>query len=71
MSPRDRKFFAQAFADDDTVEVRALGAGFYRRVSLLPPAWARPLSAAAEASGGRDEDVEEAETGFGGTEAEQ
>lgn len=36
MSPRDRKYFAQAFAGDDSVEVRALGAGFYRRVIVAP-----------------------------------
>ncbi|HXC50749.1 MAG TPA: RNA-binding cell elongation regulator Jag/EloR [Candidatus Limnocylindrales bacterium] len=36
MSPRDRRYFMQAFADDEAVEVRALGAGFYRRVIVAP-----------------------------------
>lgn len=56
MSPRDRRFFAQAFADDDTVEVRALGAGFYRRVIVAPAGMGAAAVAAAEAAGGVDED---------------
>lgn len=36
MSPRDRKFFQQALAADPAVEVRALGAGFYRRMVVAP-----------------------------------
>lgn len=56
MSPRDRKFFAQAFADDESVEVRALGAGFYRRVIVAPAGMGAAAVAAAEAAGGADED---------------
>jgi spoIIIJ-associated protein len=55
MSPRDRKFFAQAFADDDSVEVRALGAGFYRRV-IVAPAGASAASIAEAASAGDVDD---------------
>lgn len=51
MSPRDRKFFAQAFADDESVEVRALGAGFYRRVIVAPAGMGAAAVAAAEAAG--------------------
>jgi spoIIIJ-associated protein len=71
MSPRDRKFFAQAFADDESVEVRALGAGFYRRVIVAPAGMGAAAVAAAEAAGDSSEDeAVEAETGFAGAEAE-
>lgn len=56
MSPRDRKFFAQAFADDDSVEVRALGAGFYRRVIVAPAGMGAEALAAAAA--GEDDSTE-------------
>lgn len=59
MSPRDRKFFAQAFADDESVEVRALGAGFYRRVIVAPAGMGADAIAAAEVAGG-DEDSADA-----------
>lgn len=59
MSPRDRKFFAQAFADDESVEVRALGAGFYRRVIVAPAGMGAAAVAAAEAAGSGDEDGSE------------
>jgi spoIIIJ-associated protein len=36
MSPRDRKFFQQSLASDPRVEARSLGAGFYRRVVVVP-----------------------------------
>ncbi|MFN2428103.1 MAG: RNA-binding cell elongation regulator Jag/EloR, partial [Candidatus Binatia bacterium] len=48
MSPRDRRFFAQAFADDESVEVRALGAGFYRRVVVAPAGMASSSVDAAD-----------------------
>lgn len=59
MSPRDRKFFAQAFADDESVEVRALGAGFYRRVIVAPAGMGAAAVEAAEAAGSGDEDGSE------------
>lgn len=71
MSPRDRKFFAQAFADDDSVEVRALGAGFYRRVIVAPAGMGAAAVAAAEAAGGGEDEAVEVETGFAGAEAER
>ena len=54
MSPRDRKFFAQAFADDESVEVRALGTGFYRRVIVAPVGAGIDTSVGVENTG-RDE----------------
>jgi predicted RNA-binding protein Jag len=69
MSPRDRKFFAQVFAGDDAVEVRALGAGFYRRV-IVAPAGAGPAAVAeAEVASEVEDDSHEHET-FAGGEAE-
>jgi predicted RNA-binding protein Jag len=66
MSPRDRKFFAQVFAGDDAVEVRALGAGFYRRV-IVAPAGAGPAAIAeAEAVSEVEDDSLEHETYAGG-----
>jgi spoIIIJ-associated protein len=55
MSPRDRKFFAQAFADDESVEVRALGAGFYRRVIVAPAGKAAAAGRAARGAGPHDQ----------------
>lgn len=70
MSPRDRRYFAQAFAGDEAVEVRALGAGFYRRVIVAPAG----MGAAGPVDPGRDvEDVEDAPIDVGtaaGLEAE-
>ncbi len=68
MSPRDRKFLAQAFADDDSVEVRSLGAGFYRRVIVAPAGMGAAAVAEAEATGGGE--VETADSGFPGADAE-
>jgi predicted RNA-binding protein Jag len=68
MSPRDRRYFALAFADDETVEVRALGAGFYRRVIVAPAGMGAAAAAAAEAGGGTDEET--VDGGFSGAEAE-
>jgi hypothetical protein len=66
MSPRDRKFSAQVFAGDDAVEVRALGAGFYRRV-IVAPAGAGPAAIAeAEAVSEVEDDSLEHETYAGG-----
>lgn len=59
MSPRDRKFFAQAFAEDESVEVRALGAGFYRRVIVAPAGMGAAAVEAAEAAGASDDDGSE------------
>jgi len=70
MSPRDRRFFAQAFADDESVEVRSLGAGFYRRVIVAPAGMAASAVAAAEAAGEVEDDAVETDSGFAGTEAE-
>lgn len=50
MSPRDRKFFQQALAADSSVEVRALGAGFYRRMIVAPAGMGPAAFAEAEAS---------------------
>ncbi len=36
MSPRDRRILQGALAGDGTVETRALGSGFYRRVLIAP-----------------------------------
>lgn len=36
MSQRDRRILQAALADDDAVETRALGSGFYRRVLIAP-----------------------------------
>jgi spoIIIJ-associated protein len=55
MSPRDRKFFALAFADDESVEVRALGAGFYRRVIVAPAGMGAEALAEAVAAGGEED----------------
>jgi len=68
MSPRDRKFLAQAFANDDSVELRALGAGFYRRVIVAPAGMGAAAFAAAESA----MDIEDAgvDSGFTGAEAE-
>jgi spoIIIJ-associated protein len=52
MSPRDRKFFQQALEADDSVETRSLGAGFYRRVVVVPsPAAVAAANANAEQTG--------------------
>ena len=51
MSPRDRKFFSQAFEGDAAVEVRAVGTGFYRRVIVAPAGMGAEALAAAEAAG--------------------
>ncbi len=64
MSPRDRRYFMQAFAADEAVEVRALGAGFYRRV-IVAPAGA-PTGPVVEASA----DVEDEDLVSGFAEAE-
>ncbi|MFT4570942.1 MAG: spoIIIJ-associated protein [Hyphomicrobiaceae bacterium] len=48
MSPRDRKFFQAALAGDEMVEARSLGAGFYRRVVVVPRNPVGPDSAEAE-----------------------
>jgi spoIIIJ-associated protein len=69
MSPRDRKFFAQAFAGDDSVEVRALGAGFYRRVIVAPAGAGPGAIAEAETAVEMEDDSLENET-FAGGEAE-
>jgi len=62
MSPRDRKFFQQALAADTLVEVRALGAGFYRRM-IVAPAGLGPAAlgdaAASEPSFADEDDVGE------------
>jgi spoIIIJ-associated protein len=70
MSPRDRRFFAQAFADDESVEVRALGAGFYRRVIVAPAGMVSAAVEAAESAGDGEDEAIETETGFSGNEAE-
>jgi len=36
MSPRDRRILQSALDRDDTVRVRVLGSGFYRRVVIFP-----------------------------------
>jgi spoIIIJ-associated protein len=69
MSPRDRKFFAQAFAGDESVEVRALGAGFYRRVIVAPAGAGPGAIAEAETAVEIEDDSLENET-FAGGEAE-
>lgn len=46
MSPRDRKFFQQALQGDESVEARSLGAGFYRRVVVVPREVTEPRSEA-------------------------
>jgi len=59
MSPRDRKFFQQALATDSSVEVRALGAGFYRRM-VVAPAGMGPVTIAEDEAAARrsvDEDA--------------
>lgn len=68
MSPRDRRFLAQAFANDDAVELRAVGAGFYRRVIVAPAG----MGAAAFASAESAMDIEDAgvDSGYTGAEAE-
>lgn len=64
MSPRDRRFFAQAFADDEAVELRSLGAGFYRRIVVAPAGGAggtdRPDAEAARDVSPEPPDAEEA-----------
>ena len=60
MSPRDRRYFLQAFAEDEAVEVRALGAGFYRRVIVAPAGAATGPAIEANADG----DDEEVVSGF-------
>lgn len=47
MSPRDRKFFQQALEGEENVETRSLGAGFYRRVVVVPSVEATKAAAAA------------------------
>lgn len=72
MSPRDRKFFAQAFAGDESVEIRTLGAGFYRRVIVAPAGMGAAALAAAEAAGDSvEEEAVEVEAGFNAPEAER
>ncbi len=72
MSPRDRKFFAQAFAGNDSVEIRTLGAGFYRRVIVAPAGMGAAALAAAEAAGdGVEEETVEVEAGYTAPEAER
>ena len=72
MSPRDRKFFGQAFAGDDSVEIRTLGAGFYRRVIVAPAGMGAAALAAAEAAGDSvEEEAVEIEAGFTAPEAER
>jgi spoIIIJ-associated protein len=70
MSPRDRRFFAQAFADDDSVEVRSLGAGFYRRVIVAPAGMVSAAVEEAEARGEIEDASVETDSGFVGTDAE-
>ncbi len=66
MSPRDRKFFQQALAADSSVEVRALGAGFYRRMIVAPagmgPAALAEAEAASQSFGDEDAVDEPSET---------
>lgn len=50
MSPRDRKFFQTALESDEAVEVRALGAGFYRRLVVAPAGSAVDPAAASDDS---------------------
>lgn len=66
MSPRDRRFFQQALAADSSVEIRTLGAGFYRRMIVAPVGLGPAAMAEAEAAVGglADEDVVE-ESGEG------
>jgi spoIIIJ-associated protein len=72
MSPRDRKFLALAFAGDDAVEIRTLGAGFYRRVIVAPAGMGAAAVAAAEAGAGLgDEDAIETDAPFPGAEADR
>jgi len=70
MSPRDRRFFAQAFADDDSVEIRSLGAGFYRRVIVAPAGMTSSPAELAESTGDIDDEAVETETGLAGSDAE-
>lgn len=74
MSPRDRKFFQQALAADLSVEVRALGAGFYRRMIVAPAGMGAAAMAEAEAAakGSADDDgVEEFGDAFAGEDSGQ
>ena len=72
MSPRDRKFFQQAVAADSSVEVRTLGAGFYRRMIIAPAGMGPSALADGDAATRNfpDEDVlDELDEGFGAGES--
>ncbi|HYB98350.1 MAG TPA: RNA-binding cell elongation regulator Jag/EloR [Candidatus Limnocylindrales bacterium] len=56
MSPRDRKFFQQALAAEADVEVRALGAGFYRRMIVAPAGMGAAAMAEAERAGSMEDE---------------
>ena len=56
MSPRDRRYFLQSFAEDEAVEVRALGAGFYRRVIVAPAGTGAAASHVVDTSADTDEE---------------
>lgn len=64
MSPRDRRYFSLAFAGDDAVEVRALGAGFYRRVIVAPAGMA---ATAGHESAREVDDLEDSSVDVGAT----
>ncbi len=64
MSPRDRKFFQQALAADSTVDVRTLGAGFYRRM-IVSPAGMGPVTLADAEAAARNCADEDATDDFG------
>ncbi|HYC55090.1 MAG TPA: KH domain-containing protein [Candidatus Binatia bacterium] len=56
MSPRDRKFFQHALAAEADVDVRALGAGFYRRMIVAPAGMGAAAVAEAERAPSSDDD---------------
>jgi spoIIIJ-associated protein len=68
MSPRDRKFFAEVFANDEAVEIRALGAGFYRRVIVAPAG--SGAAAVAAVHPGDDVDADGGSDDLSGAEAD-
>ncbi|MBI5505480.1 MAG: Jag N-terminal domain-containing protein [Deltaproteobacteria bacterium] len=74
MSPRDRKFFQQALAADSSVEVRALGAGFYRRMIVAPAGMGPAALAEAEAAArsfGDEDAVDELSEAFSSAESSE